>query len=284
MRTCKRCFEIYQDSAILRGIWITDKSAFEPTEALVNAGKQLVRQTVPVGADHKNVLPSDMRSLFERYRRVGLAAACAVALLVVGMWWIVPGTLDRTRDIGISATVIAPVRTAVETVSMRGPFVLPGGEGSLDAAGAVYRSGFVPLTDSLEASLKYLNETFRRGGTSPDLACWLVGGYIATGQIDAARDLASSARRQHPEDPRIASLSALVAYMDGDYTRSEALLREALETESDNAAAGINLAVVLDELGKEAEAREILTRIRQDHPGTPLAERAQSILVRIPEE
>jgi Flp pilus assembly protein TadD len=110
-----------------------------------------------------------------------------------------------------------------------------------------------------------------------------MAGYVATGQIDAARDIAFDARKQHPQDSRIAALEGIIAYTDGDYDRSEAILRSVIEANPDNPVAGINLAIVLGKKGSGTEAREILTGISSRYGGTPLAKRAQAILADLKE-
>ncbi len=176
--------------------------------------------------------------------------------------------------------MLTPVRAAIETASKWGRIVIPGGEESLNGRVTVYRSGSVPLNDSLMISLNYLYETYQQGGPSREVTYWLMAGYVATGQVDAARDLLVSdeERTEYLSDSSIAILEALIAYMDGKYNKSEALFRKILEVEPDNPVAGINLAIVLDEQGDDEEAREILLRIQDHHAGSPLAARAQSIL------
>jgi thioredoxin-like negative regulator of GroEL len=139
----------------------------------------------------------------------------------------------------------------------------------------------VPLSDSLASSFERLELAFRNGDSSADLACWLIGGYIATGQKDAARDVAGHPRFEQATDWRFAVLKALVAYMHGDSGESERLLRGVVASDPDNPVALIDLAIVLSEEGRGDEARAILARVSEAHAGTPLATRAVTIASRI---
>lgn len=282
LHACLRCFEAYQESVLLRGMWTTDESVFEPPEDLLDIGRRLAaggrerKEEVPRGARVRPGLWSG--------RRLAMAAACAAALLIAAIWLLRPGDVTRVGDAVLNPAILSPVRNAVETASMRGSFVLPGGERFLGTADSAFRSGFVTLSDSLESSLRYLHRAFRSGEATPDAAYWLIGGYVATGQIDAARDLISHPHVAKLRDSRIRILKAIVAYMDGKHDRAEALLRDFLVENPNHPVASINLAVILLEQGNEIESRAILDRIERDHAGTPLAKRAWSILSNYQEE
>ncbi len=273
LHACSRCFDAYQDSAVLQGTWKTDEIAFEPARGLVDIGVQVASG----GTARESGARSQRRPGFVR-PRFGFATACAVFVLVAAVWWLWPDRIDRAHDAGFDAAVLAPIRTAVETASRWGPFVFPGGERSLDANGPAFRSGFIPLSDSLEASLSSLHAAFQGGNASPELATWLVSGLVVTGHIDAARDLVSHPRLTDLTDPRMTVLGAIVAYMDKNYDESEALLRSVLDKDPDDPVASINLAIVLDEQDNREEACAILTRVSRVHAGTPLARRAKSLL------
>ncbi len=282
LHTCPRCFEAYQDSALLRGMWTTDEAFFEPSEGLLDIGRRLAAG----GRERKEEVPhgAGVRQGIWSGRRLGMAAACAAVLLIAAIWLLRPGDVSRVGDAALNPASLRPVRSAVETASMRGLFILPGGERSLDTAGSAFRSGFVQLNDSLESSLRYLHQVFRRGDAIPDVAYWLIGGYVATGQIDAARDLVSHPRVAQLRDSRIDILKAIVAYMDGKHGRAVALLRDFLVENPNHPVASINLAVILHEQGNEIESRALLDRIERDHAGTPLAKRARSILSNFQDE
>lgn len=273
LHACSSCFDAYQDSALLRGIWETDEAAFEPAKELVEIGVRVASG----GPARVSGVRSRRHPLLVR-PRLGLAAASVVVLLVVAVWWLWQERFDRSQEAGFDTAVLSPIRTAVETASDWGPLVFPGGEQSLDTNLPIYRSGFIPLSDSLEASLSRLQAAFREGDVTPDLATWLLGGLLVTGQVDVARDLVSHPLLRGLTDPRITVLAAIVAYMDKSFDESEALLRSVLAKEPGDPVASINLAIVLDEQDKREEASVILMQVSRDYAGTPLSRRAKLLL------
>jgi hypothetical protein len=280
LRSCEWCLESYRDAATVLALWADDEAAFAPPADLVAAAKAVSpppprrpgRESAPAGARGERL---------RKYPRWGLAAAAAVAAVVVLLVWLPREGGGPETGPPLGRALLSPVRGAVETASARGPFVLPGGEGSLDATSPVYRSVFVPVSDSLSLSLEHLRQSFQSGDSSADLACWLIGAYIATGQEDAARDIAGHPRLGAVADWRLDVLRALVAYMGGNPAESERLLRRVIAEDPDNPVASINLGIVLSEGGRGGEARAILARVSEAHAGTPLAKRAETILSRI---
>jgi hypothetical protein len=282
---CERCSEVYEDALVVHGVWMTDESAFEPSVELVAAGARVVPEPVSGGVvsgrTARDVGRVTRGTGMRGYRRLGVVTACAVLALVAGLLSLRLGGPVRTSGDGLGRydrAIVAPVRQAIETASARGLFVLPGGEGPAGGTSSVYRSGFAPLNDSLAVALDHLRRSFQEGDSSSDLAWLLIGGYVATGQRDAARDLAEHPRMSHPDDWRVTVLKALVAFMDGDLERSESMLRNALERDPENPVARINLALVLNERGDAALARTVLEGVAVEYAGTPIATRAQSIL------
>ena len=59
-------------------------------------------------------------------------------------------------------------------------------------------------------------------------------------------------------------------------------LRENIISDPDDLVAATNLAIVFREQGRYDEAAQILTRIRNDHPGSTLAVRAEILLGTFP--
>jgi len=283
-RVCSDCFDAYQDALIVHGLWTTDESVFEPTAELVKAGARIASPPAAKEEARKDAVPLGLRAGFRRYRRLAATAACAAAVLIVGLLWLRPDRIDRRTVAGFDPAMIAPVQRAIEAASVRGPFVLPGGEHVLDRAPSAYRSGFVTLSDSLAISLEQLERAFQKGNSSPEVACLLLGGYIATGQRVVARDLADHPRVSQASAECIMVLKALAAYMDGDRFESERLLRQVLAAHPDDGVAATDLAVVLIEKGETAEARTLLARVGEDHAHTPLASRANSILSNLQKE
>ena len=182
----------------------------------------------------------------------------------------------------LPSSTVRPIQQAIETVSRWGPLVLPGGEGAVGKTGIRLRSGYVHINESLESSLNDLYDMYRRGNMSPDVVYYLTAGYVATGQIDMARDLTTDARNRRFTDARTLSIEALIAFIDGDLETAERILRENIISDPDDLVAATNLAIVFREQGRYDEAAQILTRIRNDHPGSTLAVRAEILLGTFP--
>lgn len=271
LRTCKRCFEWYQDSAVCSWLFESGSPAFASTAELAEAGFGVTPEAHDTGTAREG------RVRFSPKWRLAfrIAAVCVVVCAAALIWH---RSVERNGEYSVSAADLAPIRAALETASRWGPCVLPGGERHLEEPGPVYRSGAVPLNDSLESSLERLYNIYRTGKASSDAAYYLVAGKYATGQVDIARDLASYARERYPGDPRIAVVEALIAYTDGDHGRSATLLRAILEKDPDAPVASLNLAIVLAAQGNLGEARTILESVRMRQAGTALSSRAQSIL------
>jgi tetratricopeptide (TPR) repeat protein len=275
LQSCRHCFDIYQDAAISRGLLAAGSSAFDSHQELIEAGRKVFSLSDSAeGAPQEGKYPPK-RSRFGRHFRLRLALVCVVAIVAVGLMRF---NLNSGGDAGPNQLIPLPVRAAVEQASMRGNFVLPGGEDGLDATGSAYRSGYVPLTDTLESALNDLFQIYHEGDTSLDVVYWLLAGYVATGQIDAARVLAASALKGHPDASQLLVLDGIISYRDGDLDRAQDRLLAAYELDPDDVVVALNFAIVLGERGDVARAEELLTRIAREHAGSPLAARAEEIL------
>ena len=153
-----------------------------------------------------------------------------------------------------------------------------GVDDAISAGGGPFRAGYVTMDEELKSSLDYLYDRYESNASTPDGIYWLAAGYVATGQIGLARDLIADARRNHVDDPRIANLEGLIAFLEGDPERAEALLRSISRTHPSDAVPAINLAVVLREQGKFQEASRVLTDVANRFDGTPFAARARILL------
>jgi hypothetical protein len=271
LRSCRDCFETYHDSAVYRWLFESGSPSFASTAETANAGFGIVPGSrVPGGADAEG-----KRSSLRRRLVFQIAAACIVVFAAAVLWH---RTAERDGEHAPRPTELAPVRSALETASQWGPFVLPEGARVLDRPASARRSGSVPMNDSLKFSLDRLYSLYRADRASSGAVYFLIAGKYVTGQIDIARDLAIDARRKYPEDPRIAVVEALIAYSDGDLERSARLLRAIIEREPDDPIASLDLAIVLAAKGDNGEARELLKNVRERFAGTPLAARAETLL------
>ncbi len=274
LRVCKRCFAVYQDCVVERSVPDVEGLLDEPEDDLVEAGMKIL-ESEQAAADTYTARPSRRWSV--RAWRLA-AAAVAVGFVLAGVYWslLVRGERNPVLD----AEILAPVEAAVGEVSKLGQFVLPGGEKYLNGSISVFRSSSVTLNEPLKSSLQYLFDTYQAGSELSDVAYWLVAGYVATEQIDAARRYLPDARERFPDDSRLVVMDAIIGCLDGQYDRSEKLLRSVLRAHPEDPTVLINLAFVLDEGGKAAEAQGILKQIQRLHPGTPFAKRAEAALAR----
>lgn len=270
LRTCKRCLEACQDSSVFGAMWAADETAFRPTPEMLDAGKQLASAPAADAGGPR----------FKTGNRTRILVACAAMVMVIGAFAFWP--IDYERGIGRDAdqSITAPIRAAVEYASRQGPFILPGGENALSSAVPVYRSGYVPISDSLENSLAFLFRRFQKGECSRNDTYWLIAGNVAVGRADMARELVSDARRKYPDDRGIVTLDAIVAFVNGDLDRSLSSYRSLLGDNPDDPVTCINLAatVVVGERGDRDEARAVLQRVLERYPDTPLAYRAKAVL------
>ncbi len=273
---CQRCFRLFRDSAIHRGIWTEDPAIYHASAELIQAGMKVASPDQP-GPDTGKTVKTPP-GIFTRMKLPWVAAAMA-AVLIIFAWM----TLDLSNgpDRHLSDEVLKPVREAVGEASRRSLIVIPGGEYAVGGQDIVYRSGFVQVSDSLSDSFSHLLELYN-SKRSPEIASWLAAGYIATWQIEAAGDIIADAREHGMRDELFPNLEPLLAYIHEDYQRAEELFRSRLESHPEDPVAAINFAVMLKSKGRYEEASSLLKRIIRDHPGEPVAVRAQKLMESIP--
>jgi Flp pilus assembly protein TadD len=160
--------------------------------------------------------------------------------------------------------------------------VLPGGEELIAEDAAVYRAIRRPQFDApdepVEMALRSLHDLYEGGGESPEVAYWLVAGYMATHRISTARVYVEDARGLFPQDPRLMVLDAILSHTDGDFDRAEGLLRSARVGRPDDPVVLFDLAIVLRDRQKTTEANQLLAHVRDRHEGSPIANRAGLLL------
>jgi tetratricopeptide (TPR) repeat protein len=140
----------------------------------------------------------------------------------------------------------------------------------------VLRSGPATITRTLDHALSKLAIAYNDGSLTKHKTQWLIGGYLATGQIENARVYITDARERFPDDPDFKILDGVLAYSDGDLDRAAGLFEAALEKDADNVAVVFDLAVVESERGNAEKARELFERVRRIAPGSPMAIRAEA--------
>jgi len=164
--------------------------------------------------------------------RLGGALAGALALLVVAL-------ALRPEPAGGSRRF--PAIHAAHVEQAPAGMVLPDLTPAPGSPPVVYRDGGAA---NLAAALDALASAYR---AAP-----------AANRSAAATALVREARHRHPDDRRLQILDSLASYRRSDLGRAETLLREILVRDPRDPAARFDLALVLQELGRGAEARAVL--------------------------
>jgi len=195
-------------------------------------------------------------------------------MVSAALWLWLGGALGSKLEAGVTN----PILTAMTDASSRSFVVIPGAELELVTTNGAYRSGRFVDDEAVSASLLVLSKRYQNGDRSREVLYWMLAGFLSTRQIHAASDVARNASRLHPDDERIATLSGLVAYFEGDLEAAEDRLEFAAEGGECSGVAAVNLGVVLMEKGERARARAILDEVHRAQPDTPLGERAAWLL------
>lgn len=279
LRTCRRCREVYWDSAAEIGFVKAGGAFSVGADDLTERGMQVPAQVDAANkARRSTAARTSERGFWGRWRFPAVAAASVVVVAAIGLQ--TGRMLQQSRLSQAAPEILQPIRTAVGDFSRAGEIVLPGGEAYIGQSGPVFRSLNGGADESLARSLKRLLEEFLAGSRSPDVAYWLVAGYLSSNNIRTASIYAAAARERFPDDPRLNVLDAVVGYFDRDYVRSERLLRDVVKSRTSDplaAVAQVNLAIVLRDQGKGSEAREILRAVAQRHEGDPIGKRAREV-------
>ena len=175
------------------------------------------------------------------------AGTAVIAFLAWAVWW--------TARPAVDPVLITPIQTAMQSVSNRDAFVLPGTELTLRNPETFSSE---PPDENEPARLALLNllDDYQRR-PNDQAAVWLLGGFVATGQLHAADDLARTAVGKYPRNPKVKTLAAVTAYRleRGDQARQ--LLEEVVATHPGYVTARLNLTVLMKESGETALAAQI---------------------------
>jgi len=271
---CRACMASYADAVRYHAAWVARPGAFDPSPDLIAAGISAGESAAP---GPRVVLPARAESVAAP-RRVALAAAAACAVVAAAILLGAGG--GDTLLHPWQRTIPAPIRTALESASAVG-FVLPGGERAAASRGPVYRGSPAAENPRLEAALQQCLDRYESGRVGPVETYAAGAGFIATGQLLAARELVNEGLTRYPDDPRLLVLAADVAFRMSQLGRSEELLRKALRARPDDPIAALDLGLVLADQGRAAEARREWLAVIAARPGTPLADRAGRELARL---
>ena len=267
LRSCPACHEAFRDTVRYRAMLLSDASVFRAPDDAVRAARRIGESR---RRTESRALPG-VRWLLTPGRLAGLAAA-ALVVTAVGLWQAGYGPMRNDyRD------VFQPLRQAAVNASSEGSIVLPGTEDVAATSAPLYRTGRVEPDAAIQAALSELMGAYQ-DRPSPDIAHWLISGCLATGDVERASIYARDARLRFPADTRFTVLDAIVAYRSDDMERAERLLQSALESDPENGAAMLNLALVQYETGQLASARRTLELVRTHFPGSPLEVRATVLI------
>ena len=270
VRSCGSCHETFLDAIRYRAILLADASVFRAPDSAVRLARSIAKTSGKAQA-WEDAASRPRRWYLAPPALAGFAAA-AIALAAFGVW-------QSNHRLGGNRydTYLSPLRQAAFSASVEGSIVLPGTEDAAAMTSPLHRSGYVPADETIASALSQLTRAYR-DDANPEIAQWLISGYLATGELEQARLFAEDARLRFSEDARFLVLDAIVAYRSGELERAERLLQTALETEPQNGAALLNLALVQYESGRLDSARRTLELVRSQFAGSPLEARAETLI------
>jgi|GEM_PF-3373343 len=287
LRTCRSCYDAYSDTLRYSVIWQTDPSIVraDPSVAAIahetplRTGRSPRHEMRPRRLDDPSHGPWSLpvtprprsrgRGWFAARRWAPVLAGFAVMIAAVAVLW-----HPLRRSAAPDQAVWSPVRKAVEQASVGGAIVIPGTEAVAATVSPAIRSGHAEPTTAVRHALAELSRTYRNHQTAPEVAQWLISGYLAVGQLENARIYAEDARRRYPGNTRFDVLSAIVAYRSNNMARAQRLLQLALHTNPRDGAALLNLGLVQYEQGHWDSARRTFESVQQEYAGRPLGQRA----------
>lgn len=268
VRSCNACHDTFLDTIRYRAILLADASVFRAPDDAIRVARSIA--TVEARANRRAV--SQRRSGWFAPPALAGFVAAGLALAAFALWQSGARLGADRYDLYMS-----PLRQAAVSASVSGSIVLPGTEEIAAMASPLHRSGFVAADETISAALSQLTHAYR-DHANPEIAQWLISGYLATGALEQARLFAEDARLRFSDDARFLVLDAIVAYRSEELDRAERLLQAALEAEPQNGAALLNLALVQYELGRLESARQTLELVRSQFPGSPLEARAETLI------
>jgi tetratricopeptide (TPR) repeat protein len=267
VRSCNPCHDSYLDTIRYRAILLADASVFRAPDEFVRRAKGIARPGV---RGHERVERRPRRWFAPPVLAAASAATIAVAAVVM---WQSGVRIGGNRY----QPYFSPLQQAAASASAEGSIVLPGTEDAAAVTSPLHRSGFVQADETIESALSQLKRAYR-DDANPEVAQWLISGYLATGELEEARLFAEDARLRFSDDARFLVLDAIVAYRSEEFDRAERLLQAALDAEPNNGAALLNLALVQYETGRAESARRTLEMVRSQFPGSPLEARAEALI------
>jgi len=276
LSTCGLCLEAYE-FAVRSRVAGVDQAGPAPSQAALRVAKQIAENGY-------------RRTNFDRrgrgrwlagigpMGRFGVATA-VIAMFVAAVFWLRPVS-DHGVGFDPRSELHAPIATAMVDASSRQPIVFPGTEDDLAQSTTAYRSGPVKVTASLEKSLAALAELYTGGQASSDETQWLIGGYLATGQLSNARIYLDDARRRFDNATDFLLLDGLLAYHESRLEEARSSLETLVAADSPPVVAVFDLGVVLWEVGEREAARARFKEVIDLAPSSRIAGKARNMLQR----
>lgn len=274
VRSCNACHDSYLDAIRYRAILLADASVFRAPDEMIRLARAVANPAKrSAGYDAVERHPrAERRSRWFATPVLAGAAVAVIAIAAIAIWQ------SGVRNSGSRyEPYFSPLQQAAVSASVEGSIVLPGTEDAAATTSPLHRSGFVATDETIAAALAQLKRAYREDA-NPEVAHWLISGFLATGDLEQARLFAEDARLRFSDDARFLVLDAIVAYRSEEFDRAERLLQAALETDPQNGAALLNLALVQYETGQVDSARRTLELVRSQFPGSPLEARAQTLI------
>jgi tetratricopeptide repeat protein/putative zinc finger protein len=260
---CRSCMAAYADAVRYRAAWLTDPDGFAADDQIRRWAESHGREPLP---------PS--RS--SNWARVAVRVLPAAAATVLVAWLAASPFAGRAPSLDFELS--PAVRDAAERSSERG-LVLPGAVAGADRIRPELRSGRPMISPGLDREIRDAIQEYEHGAPSPDAGARVVAALLAAGEIDAARDYAKECLKRSANHVPLLVFASDAYYRSNDLAGAEELLRNAVRHAPDDPLVALDLALVLEQAGREQEARSLLMRVTKSRV-SPLATRAARYLSR----
>ena len=154
---------------------------------------------------------------------------------------------------------------------------MPGGEGGALGPSTHYRSGSITRVGD-ERAVEDLRLRYEGGDRSSEVLYRLAASLLASDRLDLARDYIVEGRRRFPSDHRILVLAGILAHRSGSLAEAERTFEQARLSAPRDPVVILDLGLVALESGAVNRAEPMLRSVMEQHPTSPLAQRAERAL------
>jgi len=170
------------------------------------------------------------------------------------------------------------IETAAGLNASYSMLVIPGAEGHITNGDTPHRSGLPEPSQEMQTSLARLMQSHSEQALDMEEAYALIAGKLAAGDYRIANDLVVDAERRFGEQADFSAARGIALFHLDQLPEAEGAFRDAIKRDPDRPVYWYDLAVVLKELGDIDESRRFARNVIDVSGGTPLAQRAQSLL------